>query len=202
MKKYIIVIFILIIMIPTSVFAETIDYSKRMPTPDKQNGNTCVGWATWYALNFYTTKYVGATPYFIYNKINNNDQGAYIYSGPELLQKVRIITNYSSITLKDQDWVPKIKKILDNGDVLITAVPVFKDFVNIGWNNPTYDTIDGETMETMIGWHAVTIIGYNDDKKAFKFINSWGKDWGLNGYGYIDYELATYMHLKFYKLIF
>lgn len=39
------------------------------------------------------------------------------------------------------------------------------------------------------GGHALTICGYDDNKGpngAFKVINSWGKDWGDNGYIWID----------------
>ena len=32
------------------------------------------------------------------------------------------------------------------------------------------------------------IVGYDDTRSAFKVINSWGTDWGIGGYGWIDYE--------------
>ncbi len=37
------------------------------------------------------------------------------------------------------------------------------------------------------GGHAVTIVGYNN--KGFIFKNSWGKDWGDSGYGFISFDL-------------
>lgn len=36
--------------------------------------------------------------------------------------------------------------------------------------------------------HAMTICGYDDNKQAFKVANSWGTDWGENGYLWIDYQ--------------
>ena len=36
--------------------------------------------------------------------------------------------------------------------------------------------------------HSVWITGYDDDKRLFKFMNSWGKDWGDHGFGYLSYE--------------
>src|SRR5262249_56575528 len=38
------------------------------------------------------------------------------------------------------------------------------------------------------GGHAVCIVGYDDQKRQFKFINSWGTGWGDHGYGYLPYD--------------
>jgi hypothetical protein len=38
------------------------------------------------------------------------------------------------------------------------------------------------------GGHAMTLVGWDDNKKAFKIANSWGKDWANNGYGWVDYD--------------
>ena len=34
----------------------------------------------------------------------------------------------------------------------------------------------------------MVIVGYDNSKRAFKVANSWGSDWGDNGYGWIDYD--------------
>ena len=36
--------------------------------------------------------------------------------------------------------------------------------------------------------HAVTIVGYDDAKNAYKIMNSWGTGWGDGGFTYIDYD--------------
>ena len=36
--------------------------------------------------------------------------------------------------------------------------------------------------------HSVSIIGYDNEKKVLKFFNSWGKDWGDRGIGYLPYD--------------
>ena len=40
----------------------------------------------------------------------------------------------------------------------------------------------------IIGGHAILLVGYDDNKKLFKFKNSWGTSWGDKGYGYISYD--------------
>jgi len=36
--------------------------------------------------------------------------------------------------------------------------------------------------------HAITIVGYDDSKRAFKAINGWGTSWGDQGFIWIDYD--------------
>jgi C1A family cysteine protease len=37
------------------------------------------------------------------------------------------------------------------------------------------------------GGHAMVVVGYSDARQAFKVINSWGTNWGKNGFGWIGY---------------
>lgn len=37
--------------------------------------------------------------------------------------------------------------------------------------------------------HAILIVGYDDNLKAFKFLNSYGDHWGNNGFGHISYSV-------------
>jgi len=38
-----------------------------------------------------------------------------------------------------------------------------------------------------LGGHALVLVGYDDRRRAFKVMNSWGPDWAAGGYGWIDY---------------
>lgn len=42
-----------------------------------------------------------------------------------------------------------------------------------------------------LGGHDVLLDGYDDKKKCFTFLNSWGPDWGRSGFGMIPYSYAT-----------
>ena len=83
-----------------------------------------------------------------------------------------------------------IKQQIHNGNVVVLAIREYNDFINISWSNQIYDSVYGESQ----GNHAIALVGYDDTKGsngAFRFINSWGTNWGLNGYGWISYNLVT-----------
>jgi len=42
--------------------------------------------------------------------------------------------------------------------------------------------------EKLLGGHAVMAVGYDDNRGVFIVRNSWGKNWGDNGYFYMPYE--------------
>jgi C1A family cysteine protease len=44
----------------------------------------------------------------------------------------------------------------------------------------------------------VVIVGYDHQKELFKFKNTWGKNWGDKGYGYIHYNDAYTIILSAY----
>jgi len=41
--------------------------------------------------------------------------------------------------------------------------------------------------ETLLGGHAMTIVGYDQAQQRFLVRNSWGTDWGIGGYCWIPY---------------
>ncbi len=43
-------------------------------------------------------------------------------------------------------------------------------------------------FDKVLGGHAIALVGYNDKTKEYKFKNSWGANWGDNGYGYLPYK--------------
>lgn len=40
-------------------------------------------------------------------------------------------------------------------------------------------------------WHIVNIVGWDDTRRAFRMRNSWGTDWGDNGYAWVRYGRAN-----------
>lgn len=63
-----------------------------------------------------------------------------------------------------------------------------------------------ESNEKEVGLHSVCVIGYDDDlelvtddgnvnKGFLKFVNSWGEEWGDQGYGYLPYKYFNKKYL-------
>ncbi|MDQ0885022.1 hypothetical protein QFZ81_000110 [Paenibacillus sp. V4I9] len=78
--------------------------------------------------------------------------------------------------------------LLINGP-FVMGVPVFENWSN----NEVRATgiIPQPDNTTSSSGHAICIVGYDDNKRMFKFKNSWGTEWGEAGYGYLPYEYSS-----------
>jgi C1A family cysteine protease len=50
--------------------------------------------------------------------------------------------------------------------------------------------------ESVLGGHAIMVVGYDDTKQMFIVRNSWGKNWGLGGYFMMPYLYLTNVQLS------
>lgn len=94
---------------------------------------------------------------------------------------------YKAVNGEKISDIGAMKEKLKNGVGVVLSIVLYEDFNDISQSNPIYDTISGE----IFGNHAICLIGYDDSVNAFKFINSYGTDWGLDGYGWISYDLVN-----------
>ncbi|NES89429.1 MULTISPECIES: C1 family peptidase [Okeania] len=77
--------------------------------------------------------------------------------------------------------VSQMKQALCKHDPVVSAVymtDVFHAYKGGVYNENAYGTPN----------HAVTIIGWDDEKRAWLVKNSWGTDWGEDGYMWIAYH--------------
>jgi C1A family cysteine protease len=89
-----------------------------------------------------------------------------------------------------------IKTQLAEGIPVILAIKVYGNFFSLG-NNQVYSSVSGGYQ----GGHAITIVGYNDAKRAVEIINSWGTYWGTSGYGWISYAMLNTIGVEAYSAI-
>jgi C1A family cysteine protease len=96
----------------------------------------------------------------------------------------RKITSYSILYTNSE-----IKEVLVGKRPVVVSMEIFQGFPSITKENPYVPMPD--TFTYSLGYHAVLIIGYDDTTRQFLIKNSYGSDWGDNGYAYIPYNYIT-----------
>jgi hypothetical protein len=99
---------------------------------------------------------------------------------------------------KPQEWGTlksnkDIKTSLANNQPVIITMAAFNSFKNLKGTDSVYNTAD-----TWVSEHAVTVVGYDDGHAsggAFKVMNSWGTDWGDQGFFWLPYQF-TYTQVQ------
>lgn len=90
----------------------------------------------------------------------------------ELAPKYKI-KDYKYINVnQNKEYIQIIKQNLAKHNLAVIGVDEYSDLKNLNENtgNIIYDTKDGEPFDGTS--HALCLVGYDDDKNAFKFINS------------------------------
>lgn len=96
---------------------------------------------------------------------------------------------FKSINVQSVD---SIKAELAAGHPVMMGLLIYENFYKLNKQTLVYENFRGK----FYGGHAVTIVGYDDRKTVngstgvFKIMNSWGKAWGDQGYGYITYKFT------------
>ncbi len=92
------------------------------------------------------------------------------------------INSYGTVTRT----TAAIKAQLNAGFPVIVAGPVNSAFMYLA-NGAVLSTFVGSSL----GGHCYCVVGYDDVKGAFKFMNSWGTGWASYGFGWIKYGYET-----------
>jgi C1A family cysteine protease len=130
-------------------------------------------------------------------KYKNTDSNApascYSHNKPNKKASANII-NAAGIefsTLR-KDTTEMIKFLAEKKRPLVMSVTVNFN----GWPNTGETTYNEELRQECLdnpsncGGHSILVTGYDMAKKVFFFKNSWGKEWGKNGYGTIPFEVV------------
>ena len=86
------------------------------------------------------------------------------------------------------------QRVKSSGDCKLVLVSGLSSIVcAVEITRQWFDANSGEiTMprndEEIIGSHCIVLAGHDYMKKTFTFANSWGTEWGDEGYGYLPYE--------------
>jgi hypothetical protein len=86
----------------------------------------------------------------------------------------------------DHTRLDQVKGELADGNPVIIRIVPEENFDTL-WNQPDGVWHAPPLPEDSFG-HAMVVVGYNEARQTFKFINSWGPDWSDGGYGRMDYQ--------------
>lgn len=189
------------------VFPDVVDYRPILqPIRDQGEQGTCAAqtascmkeWQEFHDFQF--NEYM--SPQFIYNNRSNQEsEGMFGRDVMKILHKIGSIPE----SKYPYDFIQKPNEI-SSGLFLAASSHKIKGYAKINSieefkkalikNGPCYFAVPvynySDTMwkpnnnEKKIGGHAMTCVGYNPE--GFIIRNSWGKDWGDNGYTIFPYQ--------------
>ena len=162
-----------------------------------------------WGVNSVSTRF---SPAYVYNQLTDNGSGTKISDAMELIVEQGVCTlaqmpyNQNDYTTqptdtqranaaayKAKDWysiwgIDNVRREIYEGNPVVVSIPIYPDFDNLNaTNNRVYDNLSG----TFRGYHAITLVGYDDTDRTFKFINSWGTGFGDGGYGWLSYDVFS-----------
>lgn len=151
------------------------------------------------------------SPAYIYNqiKISTCKNGSYIFEALDLLKKEGVATleqfpydpkDCSRLPANNEKTGARPFAIADWRTVSFTNEADVKSHIASGFPvvigmmvDEGFERLRGSSIYrgrsgNELGGHAMVVTGYDDARQAFKVLNSWGTDWGENGYGWISYS--------------
>jgi hypothetical protein len=187
---------------PKVEFPPSLDYRVDMfPIRNQGNQGSCAAMSGAAMKEWQEMKDLGITEYmspqFIYYN-REGGEGMYMRDLMKILNKLGdcpesfhpygslqkptkdayiIATNYIIKGYASVESIDELKTALYLHGPCILAVPVY---------NMTERMWKQQQGETFLGGHALCIVGYNEE--GFIIRNSWGVDWGQNGYCIFTYE--------------
>lgn len=87
-----------------------------------------------------------------------------------------------------------IKQCLTLGFPIIFGMDVYESFETEHVTKTGIVPMPNESLEERLGSHVVCMYGYDDTKKHFIVMNSWGGAWGDKGFFYLPYDYLKYMN--------
>lgn len=124
--------------------------------------------------------------------------------GPNQLQEASQykIKDYAAIFHHDADAATKIqktKRALASKTPIVMGMLVTESFWGI---EPGQKQWQPTAEDNIVGGHAMVIVGYDEVRKSFEVMNSWGPDWANKGFVWIKYkDFAKYCKYGFQMVL-
>jgi Papain family cysteine protease len=151
--------------------------------PAGKKGTKCEGTHFQYALDVLQQRGVATVATVPYQNLGDcSSQPSSSWTAEAANFKIK---SYREVALN----VTAIKEKLAEDRMVMFAAFVTDAFSR--WKGSSVMTSSAVLDGSSRGGHAMTIVGYDDARKAFRIVNSWGKDWGDSGFAWLDYNLMT-----------
>ena len=195
-----------------------LDLSGTLPRPrDQVDTSTCTSWSTTYAAASQAARRNGLgaalilSPSFTYNVVAGDHTCRFPTSTSATLD---VLKNVGTLPIEeyvfDAGWCGRqptpaekqragryriknwsrfdaadltmVKQQLTRGVAVVFGMRVGATVM--GWRGDGVITEDRD----LGGSHAMVVVGFDDDRQAFRILNSWGRNWGDGGYGWFGYD--------------
>lgn len=93
-------------------------------------------------------------------------------------------TLFNSLEHSPDVKVQKVKKALSEKCPVVISMDIYPSF---GKDKPTWNGDMTLAAGESVGLHAMTVVGYDDDRAAFQIMNSWGPNWCDGGFIWVSY---------------
>lgn len=93
------------------------------------------------------------------------------------------VTSYKRV----ERTVNRMRMVLAGGDTIVFGISVYESFESDRVASTGMVPMPRE-HEDLLGGHAVLMVGYDHQRELFECRNSWGDDWGDDGYFWLPYS--------------
>ncbi|KLU06462.1 Cysteine protease [Rhodopirellula islandica] len=198
------------------VLPQQVDLRDHLPTPGKQAQNDCVAWAVAYST--YSCQisqerrrkptFAGDhfSPEYVYDQISSNGEGLTVQRAIDFL-KLNGCASRANLDQTNRQATPQaaveantfrllentrarnldeIKLYLHEGYPVILVVRMETEFRSDENDGSPYLWSSDSSSE--VNHHAVTAVGYDDQKRSLRLMNSWGTQWKDQGFCWASYD--------------
>lgn len=106
------------------------------------------------------------------------------------------IKGFGQVTV---DTINALKRVLVNNVPVLIGIAVYSSFESVGSDGLV--PMPNKATESMLGGHAVCIVGYDDIRQAALVLNSWGGSWGTSHPGAADPSIRGYCWIPYQYLL-
>ena len=155
--------------------------------PDNKKGSNCDGTSFEPAMDVMIRRGVANMEVAPYRNFGNCSQ-----SNLNAAWAQNAGTNKVASYRKIENNVQTFKSYLSQDKPILIGMLTAQNFM--AWRGEDVFVSQGAANTGQHGRHAMAIVGYDDSKGprgAFKLVNSWGTNWGADGFIWVDYNLCV-----------